>query len=132
METSLNPEAALLLRPGFELDVFIYRYVFDGVIEILDTTAGKRMEHPIPSFSRRADASKTLMIKMVMENSEIPIVIKFGDELCDEARSAGHIHTDKIVPVWKMVMGINTGYGRSVEEATCKLAIVIKMREDAA
>jgi hypothetical protein len=131
MEISQNPEAALLFRPGFELDVFIYRYIFDGVLEAVDTPAGKALERPIPSFSRRADAAKALLIKMIMENRDVYVTIRFGEELCDLGRAAGQIHTEKVVPTWQVAMGDHKGYGRSMEEAICKLAIVTRIADDA-
>lgn len=124
-----SPETALKLLPGFELDVFIYRYIFDGVLETVATPKGARLERPIPSFSRKADASKMLLIKMVMEADQRQVNIYFGDEWWQLGHNAGHLPFDKPFPTWKVSIEGRDGYGRTIEEAICKLAIVKKRDE---
>lgn len=129
MDNLQSADYALKLLPGFELDVFIFRYIFDGILETVNTPAGKRLERPIPSFSRRADAAKMLLIKMVMQADLKQANIYFGNEWWDSGHLAGHLPFDKPFPTWKISIEGRSGYGRTFEEAICKLAIVTKRDE---
>ncbi len=129
MQTPQSVEAGLKLLPGFELDVFIFRYVLDGIVEMSQTPKGTRLERPIPNFSRSADAAKMLLIKMVMEADQKQANIYFGEEWWGQGHNVGHLPFDKSFPTWKVSIQGRDGFGRTLEEAICKLAIVTKRDE---
>lgn len=123
--SKLTPEKAITIKPGVELDVFIFEYIFDGVIG--EEHRQYAPAHQIPSFSKNPAANKILMIRMFAEIESLSMVTKFGQEFCDLARASGQIMTEKIVPVWVVEsLGI-TAYGRTHEEALAKLVILFKM-----
>jgi hypothetical protein len=125
-----SPKSALLLKPGFELDVFIYRYIFDGILEVVSSSAGQRLERPIPSFSRRADAAKSLLIKMAMENIGVSFEFTLGD-FGAQAKGCGYITADNPPMAWQLRMDDYVSYGLTMEEAICKMSITLRSSEDA-
>jgi hypothetical protein len=129
MKTPQSAELALKLLPGFELDVFVFRYVLDGIVEVAQTPKGNRLERPIPNFSRSADAAKMLLIKMVMEAEQRQVNIYFGEEWWGQGHNCGQLPFDKSFPAWKVSIQGRDGFGRTLEEAICKLAIVTKRDE---
>lgn len=115
------PETYLSGRAGFQLDVFVFEYVLDGLVD------GVRPEQ-VPSFSRRAEAAKVLMIKMLMENPDEHMLVCFGDHW-DLARQAGQVVNDKPIKMWRVAIGNSVGFGKTYEEAVAKCAVVARMRE---
>ena len=112
----------MALKSGMELDVFIFEYIFDGLIEKTGATS------QVPSFSRRAEAAKMLLIRMFAENSGLVLRVKYGHEWCDKAKASGQLVTERMLPVW--VLSIENpeieAYGRTYEEAVSKMAILFK------
>ena len=130
--SKIKPEDALGLIPGCELDVFIWEYIFDGVTPSEDPIASKA----IPAFSKRPEANKMLMIRMFAENPEMSMGIRYGEEFGPAARTARHVVTERVYPVWSVTGVVCKGasilgsYGRTLEEAVAKMAIMIKMYEE--
>lgn len=114
MTDIMTPAQALASRSGMVLDVFVFRYIFDGIIE------GKSQ---IPSFSRRADAAKMLLIKMIMESEGAEFGICYGDHW-ERAKQLGQVVNDVRIPMWRARIAGDEGFGKTLEEAIAKLAIV--------
>lgn len=128
-----TPDSALKLAGGPELDVFVFRYVFDGHIDWAQLPGGEiGPARPIPRFSRDPSAAKMLMVRLMMSR-EIDergaargMEINFGGFLHPFAKMACQAVTDKSYPVWRASIENYDGYGRRLEEAYCKLAICMK------
>lgn len=118
-----DTDPGLELRPGLELDVLVFRRVFDGIVDPEYAPAGH-----VPSFSRNTHASKAVFIKTIIESDTRTAVIEFGQEHFPSAAAAGHVPPEKAFPVWKVTIDGMTGYGRTQEEAVCKLALLFRAR----
>jgi hypothetical protein len=130
--SKIDPAKALSLKPGIELDVFIWEYVMDAITTVAQSPGGLSPVM-VPSFSRKPEASKMLTIMLFAANPDMSLEMRWGMEYCDEARKAGHIVTDKIVPVWRLVASLPesqsmTSYGRTMEEAVSKMCIIDRLR----
>lgn len=115
------------MRAGPDLDVFAFRYVFDGLIEWETDARGEtRLSRPIPSFSRRAEAAKILMVRIVTQSPGMKLVVTHGIEELELAKLAGHtLRTDK-GPMWRVNFNKFDGFGKRFEEALTKMAIEMK------
>jgi hypothetical protein len=119
----LTVEQALACRAGLDLDLFVFEYIFDGLLDGLKT---------IPSFSKRADPAKMLLIKLAVDMSERgdKFMTSWSDANYGPAVKSGQISSDSSIPVWAVECGDLAGYGRTSEEALCKFAILTKRRYD--
>lgn len=119
--SKLTPQQALSCRAGLDLDLFIFEYIFDGLIDGVSN---------LPMFSRRADAAKMLFIKLAVEMSgrREKFTTSWSDENYGPAIKSGQIVSDKPIPVWAVECGPMAGYGRTAEEALCKFAVLSRMR----
>lgn len=126
---AVTAESALKLRPSIALDVFVFEYVLGGMLPSPEAgVASPGMQ--IPSFSRRWADSHLLLIKLMVENRDDKLEVQLGDQLYDLAVTAGHVATEKPVPVWQLSLpaGKHVAYGRKFEEALCKLAILAETK----
>lgn len=124
--SKLTPEKALTIKAGIELDVFIFEFIFDQVIgeeEWKSVATG----HQIPSFSKRAEASKMLMIRMFAQES-FQMIVERGTRLYTDAVDRGFILPGNEIAVWTVMGQGLTSHGRTFEEAIAKLAILFKMK----
>lgn len=126
--SKLTPDKAITCKPGLELDVFIYEYIFDGVRDDEAWKGNVSGPNQIPSFSKNASANKILLIRMFAEVESLSIETCFGQQFSDMARDSGQITTDKIIPVWLLEAMDVKAFGRTHEEAVAKLAIQFKMK----
>jgi hypothetical protein len=124
----MSPGFALRLPPGPALDVFVYEYVLGGMIE-RGPTSGEPVK--LPACSRKFSSCHVILIKLIVEASGKDLVTSFGKQNFEAAKKGGFLAKPYVSPTWKVSLGEDIGYGRSFQEAICKLAIVIKRREDA-
>lgn len=126
---AVTAESALKLRPSVALDVFVFEYVLGGMLPSPEVGAASPGTQ-IPSFSRRWADSHLLLIKLMVENREDKLEVQLGDQFYDLASAAGHVASEKPVPVWKLSLlsGKHVAYGRKFEEALCKLSIVAETK----
>ena len=117
------------MRAGPDLDVFVFRYVFDGLVEWeVDRFGGTKLSRPLPSFSRKADAAKLLMVKIVVGHPESGggLTIRFNDVNLKMAKVYEQTLKADTGPMWRVDFGNHSGFGKRFEEALCKLAIKMK------
>ncbi len=117
----ITPELALALPPGIGLNMFVFDYVLGGLAED---------PNRVPNCSMTFGDCHMIMIKVMAENQESELGVSWGQQHFDAARGTGFVRVDKPVPAWKLTLGGAVGYGRSFQEAMCKLAIVLQMRTD--
>jgi len=124
----LTPEKALTVRAGIELDVFIFEYVFDQEIDTEEwKISANATSRQIPSFSKRAEASKILMIRMFADEP-FQMIIERGNRWFNDAVEKGFILPGNEIPLWTVMGQGLTSHGRTYEEAIAKLAIQFKMK----
>lgn len=116
-----TPEQALSLPPGMALNVFVFDYVLGGLAED---------PNRIPNCSMAFGDCHMILIKIMAENQEDVLGVSFGQQHYDAAKSCRFVLTEKPVPTWKVTLGSANGYGRSFQEAVCKLAIMLQIRID--
>jgi hypothetical protein len=131
----ITPEMALASPPGLGLNVFVFEYVLGGVVErsapMYGRDAGQSdREEPyrIPNCSMLFGDCHMVMIKVMAENQEDELVVSWGGQHFDAAKGLRFISSEKQVPVWRLSLGGGVAYGRSFQEAICKLAIVLEMK----
>lgn len=118
--SKLTPEQALACKAGLDLDVFVWEYVWDG--------QPGDMGGQVPPFSRKADAAKMLMIRMFVDHGPFQMLVEHGTRMYRDAVSAGHVYDGPEIPVWYFAALGESGFGRTYEEALCKLAIIIERK----
>ena len=111
-------ERALALPPSMDLDIFMWHNVLEGPEDILLPDNVGRM----PALSRRFGDCQLVLLKAIHELGAINIAV--DPNLFEEARAKGFIIRQRPCIVWRIEASGVVGYGRSFEEAMCKLLIV--------
>jgi len=73
-------------------------------------------------------ACHMILIKVMAENQENELGVQWGEQHFDQAKRSGFVLLEKPGPVWRLSLGVANAYGRSFQEAVCKLAIVLEMK----
>ena len=119
----VTAEMALRMPPSIELDVFIFENVVGGPEDIKDMSKGRI----IPSFSRKFADMHPLLIKLMAEHGDMHV--GWGKQYYDAAHGGRFVRDGDPIPVWAIKVGEHDAYGRSFQEAVCKMTI-LKMLED--
>ena len=120
----ITPERAIGLPPSLELDMFMFANVLQGPEDMLRTENLGQM----PSLSRKYGASQMVLLMAVHELGQLSVDVSptyFG-----VAKEKGFIVRKTECIVWKIAAATATGYGRSFEEALCKLLIAAKYEKN--
>jgi hypothetical protein len=119
----MDPKRALAMAPCMDLDVYVFAKILEGPEDMLEPS---RMPS-IPAFSRVFGACHMLLIKAVHEFG--PLRVDMNPAYFGAAIACGFMIRKTPCPVWKISnQGCSViGYGRSFEEALCKMFIYHKM-----
>ena len=115
-----EPKEALLMFPSLDLDIYVFKNIFDGVM--LDGT------NKVPEFSKRSQTAHMLVVRLLMENQGEELIITLNQENFYIALKLGFMVKKNPIPVWKVRLGKFVGYGRNFAEAMCKLMICSKFK----
>jgi hypothetical protein len=103
-----------------DLDMYVYANVVDAPMDgSPDEIAGR-----LPAFSQKFGDCHLLLIKAMMELGGF--TTELDPSFFFDAKKEGFILRKTPCPVWRITAGLVIAYGRSFEEALCKLLIVAK------
>jgi hypothetical protein len=100
------------------LNPFIHYFVLECPMEDRNIRDYKKIEN-----------AYVVLIKIVMEYAK-EFEILFDVSNYYEAVNKNLIKMKRVIPMWKIVAGKRVGYGFSLPEAICKLAIALKYGVD--
>ena len=132
----ITAESALSMPPGLGLNVFVFEYVMGGLVERSAPMYGREAGQSaaseamrIPNCSMSFADCHMVLIKVMAERPDpaTELHVAWGTEFFDMAKHCGFVLSEKSVPVWRLSLGTASAYGRSFQEAVCKLAILIQM-----
>ena len=120
-------DRALLLSSGLELDHYVWTQVFE-LIDQLDLMAmllDPPNRNKMPAFSK--NTASTHMILVWLCSAGAILTISLGEYTDEAIAKLQMVERERKYPVWKIVSSEgDTGYGRTYQEAMCKLAILRK------
>lgn len=116
--TGIPVSRALSLPPGLEFDLFFFSRVMDGPKEVVDMGGADAL----PQFSRSLSACNMVLITVIMEIGKF--TVDMGPQYFDLASDAGFVVRKTPCPIWRLSTDNLVSYGRSFQEAICKLLIL--------
>lgn len=115
-------ERALASPPSMELDMFVWQNILEGPEDMLSPDNVGRM----PALSRRYGDGQLVLLKAIHELGTLSVAVDSG--YFHEEMLNGFITRKTPCVTWRIEAGTIVGYGRSFEEALCKLLIVAKYK----
>jgi len=114
-------ERALSMYPSLDLDMYIYANVITGPMDMIRNGSVTG----IPQFSRVFGDCKILLVMAQMELG--CMMVDMSPDYFPDALREGFIIRKTPTPTWRISVGSGLmSYGRSFEEALCKLLILHK------